>query len=236
MEAALVEVERRLAATGAAGAWRAYLKIDEARERFDSSACSPADQRQLARDILHRLHARSSRTTRSSFCRSRPFAAWCEQLITRAAETPDLDRPARGDRAARARAGSGRTRPRPGRRATTSSAGRRRPGFGSWPRRSTPTTATPTSASPCRPSWSTGCSPGRSSSTSRSQDTILGAQRRAATARPTRGCGWCWCPIRSRWNIGLEANGRSRVQHVVEQGPGHVLSKRRGRCSAPASG
>ena len=54
---ALAKVDSLLHATGAAANWRKYLLIDRAKSDFDSSNCSPVDQRQLARDMLHRLHS-----------------------------------------------------------------------------------------------------------------------------------------------------------------------------------
>jgi hypothetical protein len=89
-EAALAEVNARLNATGAAGNWRRYLRIDEARERFDSSSCSPADQRELARDILHRMHSTQLSHDQEVFLRTPPFTALSAQLHERAAEKPDL--------------------------------------------------------------------------------------------------------------------------------------------------
>jgi hypothetical protein len=89
-EAALVEVERRLAATGVAGAWRKYLRIDEVRQRFDGADSSPADQRELARDILHRLHSTQLSHEQERFLASPQITAWSKQLTSRAAETPDL--------------------------------------------------------------------------------------------------------------------------------------------------
>jgi len=89
-ENALVEVERRLAATGIARHWREYLMIDDAREKFDSRECSPSEQRELARDILHRLHSTQLSHAQEQFLSSPPFTTWREQLFARAAETPDL--------------------------------------------------------------------------------------------------------------------------------------------------
>ncbi|MCI0360008.1 MAG: hypothetical protein L0211_16140 [Planctomycetaceae bacterium] len=89
-EAALVKVERRLAATGVAAAWREYLRINEARERFDSADYSPADQRELARDILHRLHSTQLSRDQEQFLAAPPFAAWSQQLAIRASTAPDL--------------------------------------------------------------------------------------------------------------------------------------------------
>jgi hypothetical protein len=89
-ENTLVEVERRLAATGAHGSWRQYLLIDEAREKFDSRECAPSEQRELAREILHRMHSTQLSRDQEQFLALPPFAAWREQLFARAAESPDL--------------------------------------------------------------------------------------------------------------------------------------------------
>jgi len=87
---ALGEVDSLLQATGAAANWRKYLLIDQAREDFDSSECSPIDQRRLARDILHRLHSTQLSHDQEKFLKTPPFAALDEQLKSRAAELPDL--------------------------------------------------------------------------------------------------------------------------------------------------
>lgn len=84
------EVDNRLNATGAAANWRTYLLFERARDEFDSSACSPADQRALARDILNRMHSSQLSHDQSLFLKSHPFDALSEQLKQRAAETPDL--------------------------------------------------------------------------------------------------------------------------------------------------
>ena len=85
----LDEVDSLLGATGAAVNWRKYLLIDQARSEFDSSACSPGDQRQLARDILHRLHSTQLSHDQEKFLKSPPFAALADQLKARAAEAPN---------------------------------------------------------------------------------------------------------------------------------------------------
>jgi hypothetical protein len=87
---ALGEIDMQLNTTGAAANWRAYLRIDRARQDFDSSACSPADQRQLARDILHRLHSTQLSHAQEQFLRGKSFAAFERQLRARADESPDL--------------------------------------------------------------------------------------------------------------------------------------------------
>lgn len=88
--AAMAEVDSQLQATGAAAHWRNYLLIDRAGEEFDSSACSPADQRRLARDILHRMHSSQLSYAQQQFLKSPHFVALDEQLQARAAESPDL--------------------------------------------------------------------------------------------------------------------------------------------------
>jgi hypothetical protein len=87
---ALAEVDTLLQATGAAANWRKHLLIDRARDDFDSSACSPTDQRRLARDILHRLHSTQLSHDQEKFLKTPPFTALGEQLRARAAELPDL--------------------------------------------------------------------------------------------------------------------------------------------------
>ncbi|MEX2173998.1 MAG: hypothetical protein WD872_06525 [Pirellulaceae bacterium] len=87
---ALAGVDRQLADTGAAANWRKYLRLDEAHERFDSATCSPGDQRDLARDILHRMHSTQLSHDQSRFLKTPAFAAFTKQLHDRAAETPDL--------------------------------------------------------------------------------------------------------------------------------------------------
>lgn len=87
----LAKIDTQLQATGAAANWRNYLLIDKARQDFDSSACSPADQRQLARDILHRLHNTQLSHAQEQFLRNSPqFAEFERQLRARADEMPDL--------------------------------------------------------------------------------------------------------------------------------------------------
>lgn len=87
---ALAAVDRQLSTTAAALAWRKYLLVDDARRRFDASVCSPGEQRQLARDILHRLHSTQLSHDQEQFLRTGPIEAFEKQLRLRAAETPDL--------------------------------------------------------------------------------------------------------------------------------------------------
>ena len=89
-ESALAAVDRRLAETGAAANWRKYLHIDQARQQFDSPTCTPGEQRQLARDILHRLHSTQLSHAQEEYLKGQPFAALAEQLQSRASETPDI--------------------------------------------------------------------------------------------------------------------------------------------------
>jgi len=107
---ALGKADEVLHATGAAANWRKYLLIDRAQESFDSPACTPADQRQLAHDILHRMHSTQLSHDQEQFLKTPPFAALCEQLVARAAQTPDLtglliavEKYERDDRSAHAR-------------------------------------------------------------------------------------------------------------------------------------
>ena len=87
----MAQIDTQLQATGAAANWRAYLLIDRARQDFDSSACSPADQRQLAREILHRLHSTQLSHAQEQFLKGSPhFAEFERQLRARADEMPDL--------------------------------------------------------------------------------------------------------------------------------------------------
>ena len=87
---ALGKVDALLHSTGAAANWRKYLLIDRACEEFDSSESSPVDQRQLARDILHRLHSTQLSREQEQFLKTPPFVALDEQLQARASATPDL--------------------------------------------------------------------------------------------------------------------------------------------------
>jgi hypothetical protein len=88
--AALDNVDSLLQASGAAANWRNYLLIDRARSEFDSATCTPLDQRQLARDILHRMHSTQLSRDQERFLRTPPFKALDEQLQARAAAAPDL--------------------------------------------------------------------------------------------------------------------------------------------------
>jgi hypothetical protein len=87
---ALAKVDSLLQTTGAAANWRKYLLIDRALTDFDSSSCSPVEQRQLARDILHRLHSTQLSRAQEKFLKTPPFMTLDEQLEARAAETPDI--------------------------------------------------------------------------------------------------------------------------------------------------
>ena len=87
---ALAKVDSMLQATGAAVHWRKYLLIDRAMAEFDSPSSTPADQRQLAREILHRLHSTQLSHEQENFLKMPAFVALDQQLKARAAETPDL--------------------------------------------------------------------------------------------------------------------------------------------------
>ncbi len=88
--AALLKVDTMLQATGAAAHWRKYLLIDRACSDFDSSRLTPAEQRELARDILYRLHSTQLSRDQEKFLCTPPFQSLDEQLQSRAAELPDL--------------------------------------------------------------------------------------------------------------------------------------------------
>jgi len=87
---ALTKVDSMLQATGAAANWRKYLLIDRALSDFDSSSCSPVEQRQLARDMLYRLHSTQLSRAQEKFLKTPPFMALDEQLQARAVQTPDI--------------------------------------------------------------------------------------------------------------------------------------------------
>jgi hypothetical protein len=87
---ALAEVDSLLQATPAGARWRNYLLLDRANGEFDTSACSPADQRRLARDILHRMHSTQLSHEQERFLKSPAFVELGKQLEARAAEAPDL--------------------------------------------------------------------------------------------------------------------------------------------------
>jgi len=87
---ALDKIDSLLHDTGAAAKWRNYLLIDRARAEFDSDACSPVDQRQLAREMLHKMHSTQLSHEQEQFLCTPPFKALDEQLRARGAQTPDL--------------------------------------------------------------------------------------------------------------------------------------------------
>jgi hypothetical protein len=86
----LAGVDQMLQTTGAGTHWRKYLLLDRASIEFDSSSRTPAEQRELARDILHRLHSTQLSHEQEKFLCSPPFKSLDEQLQARAAERPDL--------------------------------------------------------------------------------------------------------------------------------------------------
>jgi hypothetical protein len=86
----LAEIDTLLQATGAAANWRKYLLIDRALHHFDSSDCAAGDQRQLARDILHRMHSSQLSHDQEEFLKTPPFTALIPQLEARAAGPLDL--------------------------------------------------------------------------------------------------------------------------------------------------
>lgn len=86
----MAEVEALLGATETAAAWRKYLLLEAAVQRFDAPDVPPVVQRQLARDILHRLHSTQLSRVQEQFLRLPPFDRLREQLLVRASQTPDL--------------------------------------------------------------------------------------------------------------------------------------------------
>jgi hypothetical protein len=86
----LEKVDSLLGATGGAANWRKYLLLDRALRDFDSTECSPVEQRQLARDILHRLHSTQLSHEQEKFLRTLPFEALDEHFHARAEVAPDL--------------------------------------------------------------------------------------------------------------------------------------------------
>jgi hypothetical protein len=89
-QAALREIDELFTATGAAANWRKYLLIDRACHEFDQPGRSPAEQRELARDILHRLHSTQLSHAQEQFLKTPAFEIFDKQLRSRANEAPDL--------------------------------------------------------------------------------------------------------------------------------------------------
>lgn len=90
LTAALDKVDALLHNASAAARWRQYLLIDQAHDEFYSPTKSAADQRQLARDILHRLHNTQLSRAQEKFLKTPPFEALDQQLQTLAATAPDF--------------------------------------------------------------------------------------------------------------------------------------------------
>lgn len=88
--AALASTETYLAQSGVAAPWRKYLRLEDARSDFDSAACSPADQRDLARDILHRLHSTQLSHVQEHFLADASIQTLEKHLRQRAVEPLDL--------------------------------------------------------------------------------------------------------------------------------------------------
>ncbi len=91
-QAAVAGVDALFQETGAAANWRKYLLLDRALHEFDNRQFSAADQRQLARDMLHRLHSTQLSREQEHFLTKPSFVMLDQQLHSRAAETPDLSR------------------------------------------------------------------------------------------------------------------------------------------------
>jgi hypothetical protein len=87
---AIEGVNSMLQATGAPAAWRKFLFIDRACVEFDSPSQTPAQQRELARDILHRLHSTQLSYEQVKFLSAPAFQSLDRQLQLRAATLPDL--------------------------------------------------------------------------------------------------------------------------------------------------
>ena len=189
-EYVLAEVDGRLQATGAAANWRKYLMIDEAYARFDSTNCPPADQRQLARDILSRIHSTQLSAAQTEFLQTAPFAAWTEQLQHRAAETPDLvalldaiERYEHDDLSAESKTLALRYDEL--RWSPDADVHKLADTVNSYYRNANVRVA-------LSAEMINRLLPKEQSQSEPVQDTILGARFRA-TATPTRGCGWCCC-------------------------------------------
>jgi hypothetical protein len=89
-KATLAEVEALLGATETADAWRRYLLLEAAGQQFDAPGVPVGVQRQLARDILHRLHSTQLSRTQEQFLRMPPFQRLSELLRARASQAVDL--------------------------------------------------------------------------------------------------------------------------------------------------
>lgn len=89
-KAALADVNGLLNSTGAGPHWRRYLLLDRAAAEFDSANQSPSQQRDLARDILYRLHSTQLSREQEKFLSCGAFQSLDAQLQSRAAALPDL--------------------------------------------------------------------------------------------------------------------------------------------------
>jgi hypothetical protein len=88
--ATLAEVRLLLGQTATADAWRRYLLLAAAEQQFDTPGVPVTAQRQLARDMLHRLHSTQLSRTQEQFLRLPPFQRLGELLLARASQAPDL--------------------------------------------------------------------------------------------------------------------------------------------------
>jgi hypothetical protein len=77
----LADVYGRLKSTNhAAEMWRDYLLLEKARTQFGDSGVPVADQRELAREILHRMQSPALSYAQSSFLEGEPFERFAAQL------------------------------------------------------------------------------------------------------------------------------------------------------------
>lgn len=83
------DVDALLETTETGSNWRKYLLLDQAREQLESSSCSPGEQRQLARDMLYRLHSTQLSASQARFMKKAPLAALAARLKSKAAEAVD---------------------------------------------------------------------------------------------------------------------------------------------------
>jgi hypothetical protein len=88
--AALDNVDALLPPAGTTGHWRSYLQLDRARAAFDSPEFTGAPQRELAREILHRMHSSQLSRAQEHFVQQPPIVAFQRQLQAWAAVAPDL--------------------------------------------------------------------------------------------------------------------------------------------------
>jgi hypothetical protein len=87
---AMGEVDALLQASGAAANWRKYLLIDRARQQIDSRSTSLAEQRDLARQMLHRLESTQLSHAQQEFLKTPALVALTSELRARSVETPNF--------------------------------------------------------------------------------------------------------------------------------------------------